>query len=171
MQNKSGRTRLYLYLGAVLIIAGGWRIGETINQRFATLVVKEAPRIDRSAVAIDAKSIYPVWVKQAVARAAVYEHTEVDALFLKKAQQQIEPPPVLESDYGELFRQAVVVDGVSSDGAFCNGRFYKMGDTMPEFAFTTASGAPLIPILEGVHKGAVTFRIGTTVLVLPYRVL
>jgi len=168
MENKSGRTRLYLYLGAMLIIAGGWRLGETINQRFATLVVKQAPRIDRSAAVIDAKSIYPVWVKQAVATAVVYEHAEVDALFRKKAPQPIEPPPVVEPDYSEIFKQAVIVDGVANDGVFCNGRFYKVGDKMPEFTLTTASGAPLIPVLESIHNGRVTFRIGHASLAFMY---
>lgn len=168
MENKSGRTRLYLYLGAMLVIVGGWRTGETINQRFGELTVKQAPKVDRSAVVIDAKSFYPVWVKQAVAIPAVYEHSEVDALFRKKVPQPIEPPKLVEPDYSEMFRQAVVVDGVADDGVFCNGRFYKVGDSMPEFTLTTSSGAPLIPVLESIHNGRVTFRIGRAALAFVY---
>jgi len=158
------QSSLYLNLIALVALAAVWRAGEAVNMQLAQLPVKEAPRVDRGSAALDAKSFYPVWVKQAVAMPRPDGETEIDALFARKVDQPEEPKfePIrpVEPDYGEWFKQVARVDGVSDDGVFVNGRFYKLGDKMQDLAFTTASGKPVIPVVESIKEGRVTFRVG-----------
>jgi len=155
---------LYLNLIALVALAAVWRAGEAINTRLAALPVKEAPRVDRSNVALDAKNFYPVWVKQAVAMPRQDGASEMDALFAGKVNKPEEPKlgPIrpVEPDYGEWFKQVARVDGVADDGVFVNGRFYKLGDKMQDLAFTTAGGKPVTPVVESIKGGKVTFRVG-----------
>jgi hypothetical protein len=165
----SDNVRLYLNLIALVALAAIWRAGEAINMRLAELPVKEAPRVDRNNTTLDAKSFYPVWVKQAVAMPRPDDGAEMDALFTRKIDKpeepKLEPIKSVEPDYGEWFKQVARVDGVSDDGVFVNGRFYKLGDKMQDLSFTTASGKPVTPVVESIKKGRVTFRIGKSTVV------
>ena len=160
---KSGNARLYMYLVAMVAIAAVWRAGEAIHLRLAQLPVKEAPRVDRDSTPFDAKSFYPVWVKQAAAMPSIIDGDgEVDALFKKKEEPklELELPKPPEPDYGELFKQLASVDGVADNGVFINGRFYKVGEKMEEFTFTTGSGKPVVVMVESIKDGRVVFRVG-----------
>jgi len=131
--------------------------------RLAALPIKEVPRVDRSNVTLDAKSFYPVWVKQAVAMARGSGASEMDALFSRKTSEEpdkLEPVKPVEPDYGEWFKRVARVDGVADDGVFVNGRFYKLGSKMQEFSFTASGGKPVTPVVESIKNGKVTFRVG-----------
>lgn len=170
---KTGNARLYALLGALLLLAGTWRAGEAINLRLVSLPVKEAPRVDKNSVPIDAKSFYPVWVKQAAANPPIQKEGEsesVEALFMEKKEPTIEqstgvPVAPDEPDYVQMFQQAARVDGVSDDGAFINGRFYKVGQKMVEFQIYGAGGQSVIPVIQSVQNGKITFRIGNKTLI------
>lgn len=157
---KSGSARLYLYLGAIALAAFAWRAGETINASLSTLIVKAAPHVARNAVPIDAKSFYPVWVKQSVALPIAQFDGEVDTYFRKHEEEKHEPPKPPEPDYGEMFKAAASVDGVADDGVFVNGKFYKIGATLDELAIATATGKTIIPEVERIANGRVVFRVG-----------
>lgn len=163
---KSGNARLYILLGSMFVVASTWRAGDAINLRLFELTVKEAPRVDRNSVPINAKSFYPVWVKQAAAIPPVRSEGEsdsVDALFMAKQEPKIEPPKPMapvEPDYVQMFQQRARVDGVSDDGAFVNGRFYKVGQKMEEFHFSALNGQPVVPVIESIKTGKITFTIG-----------
>lgn len=159
---KAANRKLYLYLIAFVVIAIGWRTGEYVNQQLTELQIKQAPRVDRNTATLDAKSFYPVWVKQSVAVAAEHVDSEVDSLFRDREIQQpeIKPVEVVEPDYGEIFRQSVAINGVADDGVFVNGRFYKVGAKMDEVAMQSASGAMIIPRVESLKQGRVFFRVG-----------
>jgi hypothetical protein len=125
--------------------------------------------VDHNNATLDAKSFYPVWVKQAVAMPHPDGEAEMDALFARKIDKpeapKLEPIKPVEPDYGEWFKQVARVDGVSDDGVFVNRRFYKLGDKMDDLSFTTASGKPVVPVIESIKDGRVTFRVGKSTVV------
>ncbi len=163
---KTGNARLYILLGSMFIVGSTWRAGEAINLHLFKLPVTSAPRVDRNSVSIAKNSFYPVWVKQALATPPASNESEgesVDVLFLARQEPKIEPlrieaPP--EPDYLQMFKQAAQIDGVSDDGVFVSGRFYKVGQKMEEFQFSGPSGTPIIPSVESIKAGKITFAIG-----------
>jgi len=162
---RSGNTRLYLYLAVLVVMAIFWRTGEAINAKLAELPVKEAPKSGKSAVVLNEKSFYPVWVKQAVARAPVVDDTQVDLLFkredeVEKKKADIKPIAPIEPDYGQMFREAIQIEGVADDGLFISGHFYAVGENMEPFAVTTAAGKRLVPKLVSLKNGKATFSLG-----------
>lgn len=168
---KTGNARLYILLGSMFVVGSAWRAGDAINQRLLQLPVTAAPRVDRNSVSIAKNSFYPVWVKQAVATPPAPNESEgesVDALFMAKQEPKIEPPRIEappEPDYVQMFKQAARIDGVSDDGIFVGGRFYKVGQKMEEFQFSGPSGTPIIPSVESIRAGKITFAIGKDKLV------
>lgn len=162
LNGESGK--LYLYLIAMLIVSVGWKIGESINQRFSEMEIKQAPRIDRSASILDAKSFYPVWVKQLVANPQPGPEQEVDTLFNRREEKPVEPPKPAEPDYGELFKQQARIDGISETGAFINGTFYRTGERLDDFAYTSPDGRRIIAVLKSTEGGRLRFQIGAQTL-------
>jgi len=163
---KSGNAKLYTLLGSLFVLASAWRVGDAINLRLFDLPVIEAPRVDSNSAPITVKSFYPVWVKQAAAIPPGHQESDVDsvdALFGQKLGPKIEPPkplPQIEPDYMQMFQQAARVDGVSDDGAFVNGRFYKVGQKMEDFRVSGLTGQPVVPVIESIKAGKITFTIG-----------
>lgn len=156
---RSANTRLYIYLGGLLLLAAVWRAGESVNARFEVMPVKEAPRIDRGTIPLDAKSFYPVWVKQAAAMPQVTQDSEVDELFRKREEAKPEMLKPVEPDYVEIFKASATVDGVSDNGAFVGGQFYKVGAKLHEFAIASANGQTVVPVLHSIKNGKITFTI------------
>ena len=157
---KRGNIRLYIYLGGLVLIGLTWRAGGAIAERLSQLTVKTAPRVDRNAVSLDAKSFYQVWVKQSVAMPPAQTDGEVDAFFKRRVEVKQAPPKPTEPDYADMFRQTASVDGVADDGVFVSGKFYKVGDKLEDFAIATASGHSIVPFVESIKQGRVMFRIG-----------
>lgn len=159
---KPGNSRLYVLVGAMAVVAGAWHTGEAIKKRLASLPIQEVPRVDRSSKAINARSFYPVWVKQTVAVANTAspqgpgQGGEFENLFTDKEDPKLKPAAPTEPDHATLFKQQARVDGVAKDGAFINGRFYKVGQPMAELGV-----AGVVPVIESVTPGAVNFRVGT----------
>lgn len=158
---KSGSTRVYLYLIVMIVVAAGWRAGEWINRRLAELPIHEAPRAERNAAPIEPRSFSAVWVKQSGTAPRASGDIEVDSLFRKKEEPKVDPPKaVVALDYAGMFRQAAQVDGVADDGVFVNGRFYKIGEKLHELAVAAGDVKPVVPVLESIKGGKVTFRVG-----------
>lgn len=157
---KSGNVKLYLYLGVLLVMAALWRTGEAINIQLGMLSVHEAPKTGSNAAALDEKSFYPVWVKQAAARAPIADESQVDLLFKRKEEEVVKPVKPMEPDYGQIFRQAVQIDGVSNDGLFISGHFYAIGEKLETFAMITAEGKRLVPKLNSFKNGKAVFDVG-----------
>lgn len=157
---NKGSAKLYIYLGVAVAAGLTWHAGEYVNGRLRLLIVKAAPQVDRNSISMDAKSFYPVWVKQASAVAPSQVDGELDTLFQKRADPSLEPPKPPEPDYGEIFKARARVDGVSDDGAFVNGRFYKAGSKLEELALTSTTGMSIVPMIESVANGRILFRVG-----------
>lgn len=158
---KSGNAKLYLYLCILAVLAVLWRIGETINIQLGTLPVKVAPKAGNNSAVLSEKSFYPVWVKQAVARAPVTDEGPVDSLFKREEEKVVDKVIPTEPDYGQMFRQAIRIDGVADDGLFINGHFYTVGAKLEELAVTTAAGKRIVPRLASLANGKATFEVGT----------
>ena len=165
---KSGSARLYFVIGALGVIAVGWKAGETVNLRLDTLEVHKAPRVDRNSAPIDKKSFYPVWVKQAIAKPPVVADAGgVEQLFGNKpdeaskagSPEQLKP---VEPDYSDAFKQAARIDGVADNGAFINGQFHKVGEKMEAFTYGAPNEKQTVAVLESIKDGKMTFAIGKT---------
>lgn len=162
---RSGSVRMYLYIGSVLVIAGVWRMGEAVNLRLANLPVKEVQRVGQEPIALDAKGLYPVWVKQA-ASAGIASQADVEGLFrkaepaLKSPGQMPDAQPAPPPDYAGMFKQLARVDGVSNDGVFLNGRFYRVGQVIDALPLGFSGSAPVVPVVESIDQGRVVFRVG-----------
>lgn len=154
--------KFYLLLGSILVCAMTWKAGEAVRSRLADQPVKQAPRVDRNAVPINAKSFYTVWVKQAAASPPQTDTpaAELDGLFQNKVEPKNEVVLPTEPDYAQMFTQVARINGVSKDGAFVNQRFYKVGVPMKELNFI----GPM-PIIEKIDSTGIHFRIGAKVIV------
>lgn len=163
---RSGNAKLYGLLLAVFLVVGAWRAGETVDTRLAALQVKQVPHVDRGSVPIDVKSFYPVWVKQAAATPPVPQgdgSASLDVLFNVKNEpkpEDLKPLAPLEPDYVQMFKRAAAVGGISDDGVFINGRFYAIGEPLDELAMSGPRGARVVPAVESIRDGRITFRIG-----------
>ncbi|TRZ66932.1 MAG: hypothetical protein D4S02_06000 [Rhodocyclaceae bacterium] len=157
---NSGSARLYVYLAVIAAATMVWRGGEYVDNQLLTLAVKAAPRVEKNNEPMDSKNFYPVWVKQSVALPPLQVDAEVDVYFKKVEEPKVDPPRPPEPDYGAMFRESATVDGVSDDGVFVNGQFYKIGARIEELAVMPASGKAIIPVVESIASGRVIFRVG-----------
>lgn len=158
-----GNIKLYIYVAALLLLLGLWRAGEAVSEQLLSLPVKAAPKTGGGAPALDEKSFYPVWVKQAGAREPVSQDQPVDSVFklpIAPAQAASALTPVVtEPDYGLLFRQSVQIDGVADDGLFINGKFYAVGAKLTALAMTSPAGKLIVPTLVSLMDGRVVFEV------------
>jgi hypothetical protein len=163
---KSGNTKLWLYVGILVLMAGLWRSGEAINSKLANLPIKTAPKASTATATIDQKSFYAVWVKRLISSApeAIENDQAVEDLFRKKDEAPTalfsvlpEKPP--GPDYVQLFKQQANISGFSDDGIFINNRFYAIGQALESLAMAGEAGKPVIPVLKSIQKGKVTFSV------------
>ncbi len=141
---KNGNIKTYVYLVLVVLLALAWRGGDAVGAK------------------LDAKSFYPVWIKQAAAMSAE-QAADVDALFKKHEEVkpvEIAPPKPVEPDYGEMLKYRVELAGVADNGAFINGQFYKVGAKINDLTYVTMSGASVTPVLWSVKKDAAILLLG-----------
>lgn len=169
MQNfiKSGNKKLWFYIGSIALMAVLWKFGEAINSKLASLPIKTAPKAVAATATIDQKSFYAVWVKRITSSApeTIENDQAVEDLFRKKEEVVIatalpEKPP--GPDYVQIFKQNANISGVSDDGIFINRRFYAIGQKLENLAMASESGTekPIIPVLNSIQKGKVTFVVG-----------
>lgn len=140
-------------------------MGNLINQRLQLLPVNELKEAKHKTIVTDTKSIYPVWAKQASAiRAEIDETGDVDAIF-KKNEEPKEVPTIVqkptEPDYLVIIKQSMSLQSVADNGAVFNGRFYKTGAQLDEFAVTRMSGGLVVPNLAAVSDRSVTVSVGS----------
>lgn len=155
---NSGNARLYLYAGILILIGLLWRAGNAVNAHLNELPIEAAPRVNNILPPLTEKNFYPVWVKQAVAQAPVADNSQVDALFKhvdKKISAQVKPQ---EPDYGAMFKQRVVIDGVANNGLFIGGHFYAVGEKLEPYFTTTLAGKILVPVLVSVNSDLAAFE-------------
>ena len=162
---KSGNARLWIYVGSLVIMAGLWKSGEAINSRLAGLPIKTAPKAAERATSIDQKSFYAVWVKRLTSSSPeiIEDDQAVENLFNKKEEklpQILTPEKPPEPDYGEIFKRNAQITGISNDGIFINRKFYRIGQKLDHLAIPTEAGKPIIPVLQSIQNGKVTFNVG-----------
>lgn len=154
-------------VGALLMLFVTWQLSWHITDRVTHLQVKSAPKVDHQGPAVDPKSFYPVWVKQAVAMTPMADNTPLDSFFRRQELPVTPPTPSPappEPDYQAMFERQVRIDGISDNGVFINGIFFKAGTKLEAFSLLKPDGSLLAPTLEAVSANHVTFQIdGQTV--------
>lgn len=138
-----------------IAVFGLWRLTGMVNDKLAQIPVKAPPANAAPTPSTDIRRIYPA----TAVRPSVQVQSggaDVDAVFrgrLAEAEEdQAEPAP----DYSAMFQQQIQLQGVASNGAFINDRFYVVGQAMPRLAVARADGSQMIPKLAALGSGQVT---------------
>lgn len=170
---KQGNAKLYFLLAALLVVLLASRLGESITASFNALPVLQAPRAALRPIALDAASLYPVWVKQVRQGEARVADAPLDRLFRKEPQTPrtpaAAPEPSPEQRLLDQWQRTLQVDGIADNGAFLSGRFYRLHAPLTELAALDSQGLRLVPHLAAVSAQAVTLRAGTHSLTLTVR--
>jgi len=143
----------FLIAGAVVF--GLWRITGLANTKLAEIPVKAPPATAAPVPSTDTRRIYPATAMKPVARVKSAD-ADVDAVFrgrVAEAEADLDPPP---PDYSGMFQAQIQLQGIASNGAFLNGRFYVVGQAMSRLAIARADGSQLVPKLAGLGDGYVT---------------
>lgn len=150
---------------AVLALAtmGAWSLGGYVNENLAELPVKRVPGkpaadVGKQGKLFDVKSLFPVWVaSNAKARPAEGDDS-IETLFKNQPQQaevQAAPPAApAVPDYASLLGSHMRIDGIGEDGAFINGKFYHVGEAIPDFEYPVGN-RQIVPRLAEVKARSV----------------
>ena len=163
---KTGNRKLWSYIGILMVMAGLWKAGEAINIKLGALPVKTAPKAAQASATLDQKNFYAVWVKQISAAIPVPadDAAATDAIFRQKPEVLPLAPPLPtkppEPDYRDAFKQSASITGVSDDGIFVNGSFYRIGQKLDELTIMSETGKPITPVLASMKGGQATFLVG-----------
>lgn len=141
------------------LIVCAWLGGDYLTKQLNQLPIKELPKPTIAEKIIDIKTLYPVLVefsKKADISSPENEQS-VDAVFGKQEElKKVIVPPV---DYVALAKSTIVLDAVSNQGAFINGKFFKRGDVIT--SATIQDGTAFIkPILTSIDNHSVRVSIG-----------
>lgn len=150
--SKSPALQLVI-VGAVVF--GLWRVTGLANDKLAQIPVKAPPATAAPVPSTDTRRIYPATAMKPGAQVKAAD-ADADAVFRGRqaaAEADLEPPP---PDYSAMFTAQIQLQGVASNGAFLNGRFYVIGQAMPRLAIARADGSQLVPKLAGLGDGYVT---------------
>lgn len=161
-----------LSIGALIMLFVTWQLSWHITDRVTQLPVKTAPKVDHQGPAVDPQSFYPVWVKQAVAMVPLTDNTPLDSFFRRQEipTKPLMPDPIPpEPDYLAMLERQVRIDGISDNGVFINGVFFKSGTKLEALSLLKPDGTLLSPILEAISTHHVTFRIDGRTVSFQYR--
>lgn len=158
---KRGVSRRVGYLLSVLGIVVAWQITEHVTLEMSRLPVMTAPKVNHKGRNVDAKDFYPVWVKQAVVMAPQEDAGSIDDFFRleKEVANEKDTKPVDEPDYVAMFQSRVRIDGVSDNGVFIHGQFFKVGATLDAYSMQTPQGESIVPLIESIGDGVMTFLV------------
>ncbi len=166
---KHSNAVLYVTLGILILIAGIFRLGDTVNQRLKQLPIKNVASAAPAVVADVKREIYPVWVVQASARQTEIHQGSVEDIFGKaeaaavpgeagQAEKALAAAP--KPSRAELFQQRFVIAGYGFNGIFVGEVFYRAGESMPELAFVDSDGVSITPKLIDAQNGSVAIDLG-----------
>lgn len=136
-----------------------WSLSDYVNANLEALPVKRVPSLQASGVdQFDVKNLFPVWVANS-ARNRAEENGErsVDDLFKENAKDlpptaaQLEaapaPAPALP-DFAALLATHMHLEGISGNGGFVNGKFYKVGEEITDFAYPNGNQQVIPKVVE-----------------------
>lgn len=134
-----------------------WLAGDALTLRLAGLPVHSVAGQHRTAAPADLRTLFPVWVRGSAAPAARADDG-IDAVLRPAAPAIPAPGPAdgasVAPDYPALLASRLVLDGVSADGAFLNGKFYRVGAPIADFEYPLG-GRQIVPVLSRVGPRSV----------------
>lgn len=153
-------SRLLGILLVVVVIGGAFKVTENVNDRLKAMPVFSVEKKEIKIAELDTKNLYPVVVRQKkAALARDGQQVEIDSVFREKVVVVEPPPPPPPPDFGAMFRQNLALDATTPTGAFINGRYFQVGQTMDQYALTNGSES-IVPRLVGVRGGSVVIGFG-----------
>lgn len=159
---KRGVSRRLGYLLSFVGIIIAWQIAEHVTLEMSRLPVMTAPKVNHEGRNVNAKDFYPVWVKQAVVMTPKEDAGSIDDFFrLSKENPEVEEEvkPVDEPDYVAMFQSRVRIDGVSDNGVFIHGQFFKVGDTLDAYTMQSPQGGSIVPSIVSIGSGVMIFMV------------
>lgn len=163
---KKGNVSLNLVFVAVVVMALLWRLGNGVVSSLKSLTVYEAPSVSQKPASLDVGNLPPVWVKQAKAIPESVGMSPMD-VFFRPEEKPVEKRKegAVADEYMSTLKRTLRLDAVSDNGAFLNGRFYKVGSPLEEFAKVGPTGALMAPRLTGLDRDTVTVNVLNTSIV------
>lgn len=156
---KKGNFAMAMYVVLGLVLYGTWSLSIYFNDHLSQAEVKRVRTVQEVSTPFDIQALYPVWVantKKAVAEGGAQG---IDDLFKKdepKVAAVVAPP---EPDYSVLLGQFMKVESAANNGAFINGKFYKVGELVPEYSYPS-HGKQIVPVVSAVRGNVVTIAHG-----------
>ncbi|WP_326430488.1 hypothetical protein VQ574_21245 (plasmid) [Stutzerimonas frequens] len=80
---------------------------------------------------------------------------------------EVEPELSLSQSFLSLYRP--VVNAISGDGAFINGQFWSIGESVVAMPIRSRDGQLFVPVVYGVRSGVVSLKAGDEVINLPFK--
>lgn len=155
-------------LAALLAAAafGVWTFTGFVNRNLANLPIETIPNAPGQAKPFDTKgwlkTLAPVWVQsgQSLPVQAISEPVEeVFAAAPEVTVQPAPPSPPPAPNYAALLSTVMRIDGIASEGAFVNGKFYRIGEPISDFEYPEA-GRQVVPVIVSVTATTVVVRHG-----------
>jgi hypothetical protein len=162
---KSKSTIENAILIGLMVVA--WSGSNFLLKQIQTLPISALPTPPEIATIIDVKTLYPVLVEMTKKQTTsqVGDDGNIDEVFKAAEEVKIKiptPPPI---DYVALFKNATTLEGISLNGAFINGKFYKKGEVIATNVFFEA-GNKIKPVLSSINQKSIGVTIGKKVVTL-----
>lgn len=155
----------FTFAGGALAVL--WAGSNQVNRNLAELPVHQVQQVTDPTAVGEAKALYPVWVGKAVQpRPAIEGDPNVEAAFQQGAAVQQAVAAPVEPEYADQLRTKLRVDGVTSGGAFINGRFYAIGAGLADLQVQRVTGEAMIPRLTAATTARIVIAVGNDTLTL-----
>lgn len=131
-----------------------WQGLDYVGANLRQVPVKAVPPPAATATMLNAQSLYPVLVRHEGAATPDKSMPSIDSLFVAKPANRSAVPQLPALDIGAIVMAQARVDGLTAQGAFINGRFYRIGEPIEALAVHDGK-AIMVPVLQALGQDTV----------------
>lgn len=157
---KSRNFALFSYACMAVVLWLTWTLVDYVNENLNSVAVERVKTVQEVSVPFDVHNLYPVEVRAAKRGPVTPVGDDIDRAFRKDpppmAPEPVEPP---EPDYSALLQQYMLVDGIGTNGVFIHGKFYSVGEAVPEYSYPMR-GRTIVPVVASVSGNTVVIKHG-----------
>lgn len=143
-----------------LAIAGTSSLADYVNAHLAQLPVKRMASRQDAQAELDVQKLFPVWVASSAHAKVAGAAGSVERLFQSPAANTgAAQDASVEPDYASLLGSRMVLESIAATGAFINGKFYRVGEAVPDFEYPL-HGKQVVPVLAKIEERSVLITHG-----------
>lgn len=151
------------------LAGAAWLLTDYVNANLANLPVERVQSATAAAEVFDVKgwlkTMSPVWVESAEKSHLSNDADSVEGMFMQVRQVAAADSPAAapmpsEPDYAAMLPSRMQLDGLGEGGAFINGKFYRVGEEIPDFEYPS-KGRQIVPVLEKIGERSATVKHGS----------